>query len=56
MERRLIILLLVLMALVVALAPRIDLWLSTDACLAQRGLWNAAARRCDVPPERRNTP
>ncbi|MEO6027561.1 MAG: hypothetical protein ABIR79_11900 [Candidatus Binatia bacterium] len=55
MERRLIILLLVLLAMIVVLAPRIDLWFSADACLARRGHWDAADRRCDVPTVRRNS-
>jgi hypothetical protein len=56
MERRLIVLLLVLMAMIVVLAPRIDLWLSTDACLAQGGHWDAAAHHCDVATEQRHSP
>lgn len=55
MDRRLILLLLVFIAIIVVLAPRIDLWLSTDACLAQRGHWDTVARRCEVPTERRSS-
>lgn len=48
MERRLILLLLALMAALVLLAPRINLWILTDACLAEHGQWDAAHERCEI--------
>jgi hypothetical protein len=49
-ERRLILLLLAAIAAVVWLAPRIDLRLREDACVARHGHWDARHRRCDPGP------
>lgn len=36
------------MTALVLLAPRINLWILTDACLAEHGKWDAAHGRCDL--------
>jgi hypothetical protein len=48
LDRRLIVLLLLVVLALVVLAPRINRWLLTDACLARHGRWDAAHDRCEV--------